>query len=302
MTGGGDSGTDGGAVRRPGLPVRGVYALIALGTAAACLVNAFSTAHDLARLGRAVPFWQPLLWEASSAILIVALLPLARWIYRRGAGLGDRVALLVLLHLAGALAFCVLHVAGMVLLRMAGYALLSDDAYSFGPPMAGFLYELRKDVLVYALIMSVFWVAGRVTSSARDGVDADSHDGSPDGGRLAPAPAAPDTPLWLRDGTVSVRVAPSEIVWAASAGNYVEFALASGQKHLIRTTLQAEEERLKPLGFVRIHRTRLVNAARIRRIGTRPSGDFDVELDTGESLVGSRRYRADALALLRPPA
>lgn len=86
------------------------------------------------------------------------------------------------------------------------------------------------------------------------------------------------------------------------SGNYVEFALASGQKHLIRTTLQAEEERLKPVGFVRIHRTRLVNAARLRRIATRASGDFEVEMDTGESLAGSRRYRADALALLRPPA
>ncbi len=33
--------------------------------------------------------------------------------------------------------------------------------------------------------------------------------------------------------------------------------------HLIRSTLQAEEERLSPLGIARVHRTRLVNLKRI---------------------------------------
>lgn len=291
MTSGGDSVTDGGSVPRQGLPTRLVYGLIALGTVAACLVNAFSTAHDLARLGRTVPFWEPLLWEASSAILIVALLPLTHWLYRRGGSFHDRPVPLAAMHLAGALAFSLLHVAGMVLLRKAAYAVLSTGDYVFGPHITGFLYELRKDVLVYALIMSVFWMAGRVHAGQRS---------MPAPAPPPPAPDAPAAPVWLRDGTVSVKVEPADIVWAASAGNYVEFALASGERHLIRTTLQAEEERLAPLGFVRIHRTRLVNAARLRRIETRPSGDFDVDMDTGERLAGSRRYRADAVARLRP--
>jgi hypothetical protein len=235
-----------------------------------------------------VPFWQPFLWEASSGIVIIALAPLVRWIFLRGMDHQHRTVLLAGLHLSGALAFSVLHVAGMVLLRKAGYAALSSESYDFGPAGTGFLYELRKDVLVYALIVSVFWMAERF------------------GGRLAavattPAPPVP-TPgaIWLRDGTVSVRVAPGDIAWVASAGNYVEFALAGGERHLIRSTLQAEEERLQPLGFVRIHRTRLVNAIRLRRIETRPSGDFEVELDTGERLSGSRRYRGDTAALVRP--
>ena len=47
---------------------------------------------------------------------------------------------------------------------------------------------------------------------------------------------------------------------------------------------------------------RLVNASRLRRIETRPSGDFEVEMDTGESLGGSRRYRQGAMAVLQPAA
>lgn len=294
MTSGGPGVTDGGPVAAPGLPARLVYALIAAGTAAACLVNAFSTAHDLARLGRRVPFWQPLLWEASSAVLIVALVPMVHWLFRRGARLSNRPLALVLMHLAGALAFSALHVGGMVLLRKAAYAAVSAEPYAFGAPLAGFLYELRKDVLIYALLMSVFWMAGRFAAGSRFPSSA------PVPAPAAMAPATDPAPIWLRDGTVSLRVAPADILWAASAGNYVEFALASGARHLIRTTLQTAEERLAPLGFVRIHRTRLVNATRLKRIETRPSGDFEVELDTGERLGGSRRYRAGALARLRP--
>jgi hypothetical protein len=291
VTSGGDSVTDGEEARPAGLSPGLVYGLIALGTAMTCLVNAFSTAHDLARLGRPVPFWQPFMWEISSGVVVVALVPLIHWAYRRGAAFGGRPAALVAIHLGGVLAFSVLHVGGMVLLRKAGYAAFSGESYAFGPVLAGFLYELRKDALVYALIVSVFWMAARYNAGQH-------------GAPRSSAPANPGGPaaIWLRDGTVSVKVAPTDIVWVASAGNYVEFSLASGEKHLIRTTLQTEEERLKPLGFVRIHRTRLVNGARLRRVETRSSGDFDVELDTGETLAGSRRYRADAMALIRPEA
>lgn len=288
MTSGGDSVTDGSREMPPGLPLRLVYGLIVLGTTLTCLVNAFSTAHDLARLGRPAPFWQPFLWEATSGIVVVALAPLVRWFFRQGQRMQDRPVLLFAVHLGGALAFSLVHVGGMVLLRKAGYAAFSSEPYGFGPVLAGFLYELRKDLLVYALIVSVFWMAGRFGG------------GQP---ALSPPPADPalvPEAIWLRDGTVSVRVAPGDIVWVASAGNYVEFCLVSGAKHLIRSTLQAEEERLRPLGFVRIHRMRLANSRRLRRIETRASGDFDVETDTGERLGGSRRYRADTMAVLRP--
>jgi DNA-binding LytR/AlgR family response regulator len=66
----------------------------------------------------------------------------------------------------------------------------------------------------------------------------------------------------------------------------------SGQRHLIRTTLRDEEMRLSPLGIARVHRSRLVNMRRIVAIAWRPSGDFDLRLDTAATVVGSRRYRA----------
>jgi DNA-binding LytR/AlgR family response regulator len=61
---------------------------------------------------------------------------------------------------------------------------------------------------------------------------------------------------------------------------------------LIRTTLQAEAARLSRLGIARLHRTRLVNVKRIVAVTRRQSGDFDLRLDNGETMAGSRRYKA----------
>jgi len=72
----------------------------------------------------------------------------------------------------------------------------------------------------------------------------------------------------------------------------VEYELTGQRKHLIRATLQAEEARLAPFGMVRVHRSRLINRKRIVALQSRPSGDFEVRLDTGETVPGSRRFKA----------
>ena len=103
--------------------------------------------------------------------------------------------------------------------------------------------------------------------------------------------------LWLRDGATSIRIDARDIIWVASAGNYVEFSLAA-RRHLVRGTLAGEEARLLPFGLARVHRTRLANLNHAIAVEPRPSGDFALRMDTGEILIGSRRYR-DAVAGLR---
>ena len=166
-----------------------------------------------------------------------------------------------------------------------GYWVAGADDYSFGFTSGNLFYELRKDILVYLMLAAVFWLFELWRRRPQM--------------RAAVAVSAAPSGYWLRDGTINLRLEPAEIVAVVSAGNYVEYCLASGKRHLIRATLQAEEERLRPFGFARIHRTRLINAARIRRVAGRPSGDFEVEMDTGASFAGSRRYR-EGLAGLAP--
>jgi hypothetical protein len=264
-----------------------IYAAVAAGIAATCAVNAASLPADLVRHGGpALPYWKPLLWEFSSGVVIFALVPAIHYGVRHAMERAVRPLVLLPMHTLLALVFSGAHVLGMVALRKLTYAMIGAGTYLFDFSAANLLYEARKDVVVYFLIASIFWLAERRNGGGEE-IDFPTA-----------APAAPSA-LWLRDGATSVRIDPRDIAWVASAGNYVEYCLASGQRHLIRATLATEEERLAPRGLVRVHRTRLVNARRIKRVTMRPAGGFEVALDTGEVIVGSRRYRQSVVDLGR---
>ena len=83
----------------------------------------------------------------------------------------------------------------------------------------------------------------------------------------------------------------------SSAGNYVEFWLADGRRPLMRATLAAIEVELEAYGFVRAHRSWLVNGARVTGLEPDGSGDWTVEL--GEVRAPLSRRFPEALARLR---
>ncbi len=262
------------------LSVRAVYAIVIGLIAAWTVVIIFSNARDISwRLGSPHNLWEPVLWNVTSAIIGVAVLPLVR----RGALLfRDRPVRLLpatAAFVALALAYSALHIAGMGVLRELAYALGGWD-YTF-PWSRQIPYELRKDLFNYLAVAVIFWFAER---PARVPMQVEP---------IAPNVTAAAKPeLWLRDGRTSVLIDASEIVSVSSAGNYVEYELTGQRKHLIRATLQAEEVRLAPFGIARVHRSRLLNLKRIVALQWRPSGDFEVRLDTGETVPGSRRFKA----------
>jgi hypothetical protein len=252
---------------------------VALIVAAACLVNALSVNYDLDRFGRTHRAWEPFVWEASSAILLIVLLVFPRCVARAIAGKPQRLVWFSLTAVGQLVFFSAAHVTGMVLLRNLAYATVGAR-YSFNWAPAELLYEGRKDCFAFALIATMFWLAERTVpwpNSAGSG---------------AKVRSAANDHVWLRDGRRRIHVKVYDIAWVGSAGNYVEYVLATGERHLIRGSLQSEEARLASHGIVRVHRTRLVNRTRIVGIVWRSSGDFDVELDTAETLSGSRRYKA----------
>jgi LytTr DNA-binding domain len=287
-------GPDGGQNATSGqrVSIRFIYAGVAVIVAAACLVNAFSVDYDLTRLGRPHRWWEPFVWEASSAILVTALLGLPRQAAKLTAGIISRPLQSGLLLVALALVFSALHVGGMVLLRDLVYA-AAGAAYSFDWSVGQVFYELRKDLFSFSIIGVVFWLAERafglivLAPTGRS----DTHGNAPT------IEAAASSRLWLRDGRNTILVDAGDILYVTSAGNYVEYVIATGQRHLIRTTLQAEAARLSCLGFARVHRTRLVNVQRIVAVMWRPSGDFDLRLDNGEMIAGSRRYKASVAGI-----
>jgi DNA-binding LytR/AlgR family response regulator len=162
--------------------------------------------------------------------------------------------------------------------------LLVGGSYDFHLSFATVIYEFRKDVITCLLIGGTLWLidSRRQAQQARSVV------------ATAPAELASAAPhmVWLRDGSTRIRIEPRDVLWISSAGNYVEYRLADGITHLVRGTLAAEEARLTKFNIVRVHRTRLVNLTRVSGLKTGPNGDFELTLDSGQAVAGSRRYRS----------
>ena len=273
------SGTGGGHPGASGMATSTVYLILIALILLTGLVNALSWAHDAARAGGVYDLRRPLLWEMSSVVVIAALTPLihagVQWM-RRAPALWLRIALACCI----ALLFSALHVCGMVALRKLAM-LLTGGSYAFGFGLSELAYEFRKDAITVFLLGAAFWW----TTRDRNGADARNVPVS------TPVATGPSV-LWLRDGSARIRIEPQDVAFVSSAGNYVEYSLADGTTHLIRSTLAAEAMRLSPFAIDRVHRARLVNLKRVRALEWRPGGDFELTLDTGQTVSGSRRYRA----------
>ena len=90
-------------------------------------------------------------------------------------------------------------------------------------------------------------------------------------------------------GRVSfIRVA--EIDWIEAQGDYAALHY-QGKKSLLRMPLNDLENRLAPYGFVRIHRSTIVHAGRIKEMQPLFHGDYAVVLHDGTRLTMSRSYR-----------
>jgi two-component system LytT family response regulator len=91
------------------------------------------------------------------------------------------------------------------------------------------------------------------------------------------------------DRLMIIRVA--EIDWIEAADNYVSIHVGK-KSWLLRETISALEQRLKPRGFARIHRSTIVNAQRVTELRSLPNGEFAIVLADGTSLRMSKSYRA----------
>jgi len=102
-----------------------------------------------------------------------------------------------------------------------------------------------------------------------------------------------------RQGRLAVRA--SDIEHVKAAGNYVE--LVTGDRTLLlRTTLQDLGEQLGSVGFVRVHRSLLVNALHVRATHRGARGRRTVKLRSGTELPVGRQFKGDLdIRLPAPP-
>ena len=102
----------------------------------------------------------------------------------------------------------------------------------------------------------------------------------------------------VRRGTAHYFVRVDAVDWIDADGNYLRLH-SEGRSHLVRHTMKAIEAELAGADFVRIHRSTLVNAARIAAVQPTGEGEYVVTLRDGTRLPSSRSYAPRLRALLR---
>jgi two-component system LytT family response regulator len=100
----------------------------------------------------------------------------------------------------------------------------------------------------------------------------------------------------VRTGGKTLLVPAEDVDWIGAAENYVELHCGRSA-HLVRAAMNTLEKSLDPAAFLRIHRSIIVNVARVRELQPAEHGEYVVTLQSGARLQSGRAYH-DALRSL----
>ncbi|MDR7098237.1 hypothetical protein J2X04_000584 [Lysobacter niabensis] len=254
------------------------------------LANSVTVLMDIRRLHLAFASWEPAVWEWTSHLVSLALVPAVLWFTRRFPLHFDTWRRNLPWMLLGSVAWSALHVAGMVGLRKLVYA-TQGGHYDFGPWLTEFFYEYLKDVRHFAglvvLIELYRLLVRRLQGEA-------SVLAAPDDTPLVEQPERPERFLVRKLGKEFL-IAAADVEWLQASGNYVNLHLR-GRDYPLRTTMAAIEAQLDPRRFVRVHRSYIVNLDCVGEIEPLDTGDARVGMRDGTAVPCSRTYR-DALRI-----
>ena len=169
--------------------------------------------------------------------------------------------------------FFVLFVLWMQPILLGALRAGSLGSYSVRPflgPAAA--WQVMQSATLYAVIALL----------ARHGIESDQRQAEPPGR----PEAVKRESFFIKEEDEFRPLDPARIILARGADDYVELVTDTG-KHLVRMTLARCEEQLGP-NFLRVHRSCVVNAARIAR--AEPSGDgrLLLAMENGETIHTSR--------------
>jgi two-component system, LytTR family, response regulator len=114
---------------------------------------------------------------------------------------------------------------------------------------------------------------------------------------LPPPQEAPEL-LLIKSGGRLLFLRMSELKWVEAERDYVRLHLEK-DSHFVRDTMNNFQRRLDKNGFIRIHRSTIVNVNEICEILPLLGGDYSVVLRDKTQLTLSRRYRSSLDDFLR---
>ena len=251
-----------------------------------CVTQAYITVADDARRGASTPFATSFAIQATSHVVIAALIPVVYWMQRHFPLTSARN---FAAHTVALVLFSVVHTLGMAALRMLWFiAILGDASYRFPITLDRLGYEFTKDIFTYCVmnlgVMAFHYLRERETAVAP----------------AAKGEATPERFAVRKRGGSEVMVEVADIDWVEASGNYAILHVG-GETFEIRSSLAKLEAELDPRRFVRVHKSHLVNIGRVAEVVPWVSGDWRIRLQDGAEVNLSRRYRQrfEALAPVR---
>lgn len=274
------------AAARPGMD-RWIVAVWTAILVVSCLASSYVGLADEARRGRAVPFSVVFATEATSYLVIAAIVPAIYRMQRRFPLTEPRN---LLAHAVALVPFSLAHTTGMAALRYLWFAAILGQPFSFPLTFDRFAYEFSKDIIAYTTmnigVMALDYIRQRLERRTESAA--------------APGTARPERFAVRKRGGSEVMVEVAEIDWVEASGNYAILHVGGGTFE-IRSSLAKLEGELDPSRFVRVHKSHIVNIARVAEVTPWVSGDWRIRLQDGAELNLSRRYRQrfEALAPVR---
>jgi LytTr DNA-binding domain len=266
-----------------------LVAIWAILLALSIVARSYIEVADEAKHGLKVGWDRALAVEIASHLVVAALLPALYSLHGRWPIAGSLRNLAI--HIAGVVPFSIAHTLGMAALRLLWFAAILGERYSFPVTADRLAYEFAKDIVSYIMlnagIVALAFLLARVPA--------------------APARPQPTTDASLPErfavrkrGGSEVMVEVADIDWIEAAGNYAVLHVG-GDTFEIRSSLTRLEGELDPKRFVRVHKSHVVNIARVTEVTPWVSGDWRIRLQDGAEVNLSRRYRQrfEALAPVR---
>lgn len=247
--------------------------------------NSITVVMEVHKTGLGFADWEPVVWEWTSGLAWLALAWPIVWFTRRFPLHWDNWQRQLPRHLLASVAVSLLHVLGMVGLRVLAYREMGG-AYHFGYWPNELFYEYLKDVRSYFVMVALVELYRLVVRRMQGEASLLS---APDDGPSVEPVERPERFLVRKLGREFL-VAANDVEWLQAAGNYVNLHVC-GHDYPLRSTIAGIEGKLDPARFVRIHRSYIVNLDQVASIEPLDTGDARVHLKDGTALPGSRTYR-----------
>ena len=252
-------------------------------------VSIFARAYvEVADHGHRISLWQAVMQEVASHLMVALMLPAIYWLHRRFPVAPDWRNILV--HLLAIVPFSVIRTTGMTELRLFWFVDVLGQSYHFPLTLDRFVYEFTKDIVSYlmlsAAVVAIHYLLERHSPPA------------PLLETVPPTAPLPERFAVRKRGGKEVMIDVDDIDWIEAAGNYAVLHVG-GDRLEIRSSLTKLESELDPKRFVRVHKSHMVNIARVAEVTPWVSGDWRIRLQDGAEVNLSRRYR-DRFEALAP--